>query len=142
MSHLTLNTAFLMSEANCRPIEEGNDYTDWRHHHTDWSTGTVHCEHWYETFTTAYSDETDLCHTSQNYTNMEHFLNMSKHKDDILSIPDECIQCARVNVTITLDEFKQDTKSQEGLSSPNCTLDIKIEESLMTRISHVKYISP
>lgn len=68
---------------------------------------------------------------------------MSKHKDGILSIPDECIQCACVNVTIiTLDEFKQDTKSQEGLSSPNCTLDIKIEESLMTRISHVKYISP
>lgn len=103
MFYLNLNTAFLMSEANCRPVEEGNDHTDWRHHHTNWNTGTVHCEHCYET-----SDETELCHTSQNYTNMEHFLNMSKHKDDILSIPDECIQCARVNVTIiTLDEFKR-----------------------------------
>lgn len=53
---------------------------------------------------------------------------MSKHKDDILSIPDECIQCARVNVTIiTLDKFKQKgTKTQEGLSSLNCTLNIKI----------------
>lgn len=83
MFHLNLNTALLMLEANCWPVEEGNDHTDWRHHHTDWSTGTIHCEHCNENFTTAYSDGTDLCHTSQNYTNMEHFLNISKHKDDV-----------------------------------------------------------
>lgn len=27
MFHLNLNTALLMSEANCRPVEEGNDLT-------------------------------------------------------------------------------------------------------------------
>lgn len=27
MFHLNLNTALLMSEANCRPVEEGNDPT-------------------------------------------------------------------------------------------------------------------
>jgi len=92
-----------MLEANCWPVEEGNEHTDWRHHHTDWSTDTIHCEHCYENFTTAYSDGTDPCHTY--ITKLQPTRSISwtfqSIKTAYLSMPDECIQCARVNVTLT-----------------------------------------